>query len=120
MPREPLSESFGFQGSALLCFRVALHGKPYVHSCSLQTFEDVCHAIEDAGGAGFTTFELAKSIGRPCSQVNVAVSFLKERGIALYSRKRLYAAGPGTHLDGLVEWHALRVAPPPPLEAVTP
>jgi hypothetical protein len=84
-------------------------GVPYEHRCSLATFETVAHAIDDLAGAAFTMEDLRDATDLPWSQVAVAVGFLRERGSIepVHGRKHRAATG-DVHLDGMLEYHALR------------
>ena len=84
-------------------------GAPYQHRCSLASFEQVAHAINECGDKGFTLESLVEQEGQPFTQVAVALAFLKERGIVKTRYRQSYAATGGTHLDAMTEFHALAV-----------
>jgi len=84
-------------------------GDPYEHTCDLEVYEAVAHAIDELDGASFTYEEIRRSINAPFSQVAVAIAFLKERGcIVPAQRRRSVAATDHVHLDAMTEWHARR------------
>lgn len=114
MPREPLDESFAvvpYGDTTALVRHAVPHagGQPYRHSCPLAAFENVAHAIEDAGEKGFTLESLQADTALPFSQIATAMAFLRERGIIerRYPRRNFAATGMA-HLDAMVEYHALR------------
>ena len=82
-------------------------GKPYEHRCPLASFEQVAHAIDEAGGDGFTLETLVAHEGLPFTQVAVALAFMKERGAVETRFRRNYAANDCVHLDAMTEYHAL-------------
>ena len=57
--------------------------------------------------------QIARKEHLPFTQVNVALEFLKERGIVDVRHRRCYPATESVHLDAMVEWHALREEPKP-------
>lgn len=87
-------------------------GEPYQHTCDLEVYEAVAHAIDELNGATFTYEEVRRSVNAPFSQVAVAIAFLKERGcIVPAQRRRSVAASDHVHLDAMTEWHARREKP---------
>ena len=88
-------------------------GKSYVHRCPRTTYETVAHAIEEtpAEGGGTTLLELSNKEDLAFTQVNVALEFLKERGIVDVRHRRCYPGTTGVYLDAMVEFHALREEP---------
>ena len=84
-------------------------GRSYTHRCSKAAFEKVAHAVEETPAEGEGT-SLIGVVGRedlPFTQVNVALEFLKERGLVDVRHRRCYPATRHTHLDSMVEFHAL-------------
>src|SRR5438045_2225391 len=79
-------------------------GRTYTHRCSKQTFETVAHAIEETPerGDGTALMPLARQERLPFTQVNVALEFLKERGIVDVRHRRCYPATTSVHLDAMV------------------
>ncbi len=90
-------------------------GRTYTHRCTQQTFETVAHAMGEIprGGEGTTLMSLARRDNLAFTQVNVALEFLKERGIVDVRHRRCYPATESVHLDALVEFHALAEEPKP-------
>jgi hypothetical protein len=88
-------------------------GRTYTHRCQRQTFETVAHAIEEtpAEGDGTTLMHIARQEYLPFTQVNVALEFLKERGIVDVRHRRCYPGTRSVHLDAMVEFHALSETP---------
>lgn len=83
-------------------------GKSYAHTCDLDVFEKVLHAIDELNGASFTFEIIRAAINAPWSQVAVAIAFLKERGCVVPTQRRHHAAATNSvHLDAMIEWHAL-------------
>jgi hypothetical protein len=89
--------------------------RSYTHRCPKATFEQVAHAVEEtpATGKGTTLEALARQEDLPFTQVNVALEFLKERGIVDVRHRRCYPATTSVHLDAMVEFHALAEGPQP-------
>jgi hypothetical protein len=83
--------------------------RAYTHRCPKATFETVAHAIEEtpAEGRGTTLEDIAAREKLAFTQVNVALEFLKERGIVDVRHRRCYPATTSVHLDAMVEFHAL-------------
>jgi len=87
-------------------------GDPYQHTCELEVYEAVAHAIDELNGASFTYEEVRHRINAPFTQVSVAIAFLKERSIIVPAqRRRSVAATSDVHLDAMTEWHARREKP---------
>jgi hypothetical protein len=81
-------------------------GRQYVHRCTREVFEAVAFAYED--GQGHTMEEIADALNAPFTQVNVAVEFLKERGvIEVRAKRKSYAASGCIFEDAMIEYHAL-------------
>lgn len=73
----------------------------------------VAEAVDQtpAEGAGVVLEPLARSLDRPYTQVNVALEFLKERGVVTTRARRNYPASNFAIEDALIEYHALREKP---------
>lgn len=84
----------------------------YRHRCSKKTYETVAHVAEEtpSEGKGITGYQIAIQEELPFSQTNVAMEFLKERGIVDVRYRRCYPTSHNTHLDAMVEFHALEEA----------
>ena len=80
----------------------------------MAAFEAVAAAVADlpaAGGAGTTMDRLVGELGLPWTQVNVALEFLKDRGVAeVRSGRRTHPASGFAYEDAMCEFHALREA----------
>ena len=117
MPRQ-LNETFIVDGPSGVLLRrvVPKRGTPYEHACTKQVYEDVAGAIDCLELAAFTLESIIATIGGgipartpPCTQVAVAIAFLKERGCIVPARGRKHvAASDDVYLDGMIEYHALR------------
>ncbi len=100
-------ETFAVLDGHLVRAVAPTRGKRYEHRCPLASFEQVAHAIDEAGGGGFTLETLVEHEGLPFTQVAVALAFLKEHGIVETRSRRNYAASKCVHLDAMTEYHAL-------------
>lgn len=85
--------------------------RKYRHRCDLETFEKVAHAIEEmaVSSNGITLPTLVEYEGVPYSQANVAIEFLKDRGILEVRLRRSYPIQ-NAYLEAMTEWHALALA----------
>src|SRR5687768_10943720 len=84
--------------------------EPYRHRCSRQTYEAVAHAVDESPseGKGLVLDDLARTLDLPFTQVNVALEFMKERGVVVTRSRRNYPASNFAFEDAMVEYHALR------------
>ena len=91
-------------------------GRTYTHRTTRQAFETVAHAIADtpAQGDGTTLTAIARQEALAYTQVNVALEFMKERGLVDVRHRRCYPATQDTYLDAMVEFHALAEEPQQP------
>ena len=87
----------------------ASDGRTYTHRCDKATFETVAYAIQEtpAEGDGTTLLRIARRENLPFTQVNVALEFLKERGIVDVRHRRCYPGTRDVHLDAMIEFLAL-------------
>lgn len=88
--------------------------KTYQHRCAKEVFEKVVHAMNEtpATGEGTTLTEIAKRESLPFTQVNVALEFLKDRGVVDVRCRRCYPSGSRTFFeDAMIEFHYLADAP---------
>jgi len=111
-PRYERIETFEVFGDHLIRKVVPVRGQPYEHRCPLAAFEQIAHAAEELGGAGFTLEELVayeRGADRDVTFTNVAVAmaFLRERGILDVRCRRNCAATDAVHLDAMTEYYAL-------------
>ena len=86
-------------------------GRGYVHRCTGETFQAVAHAIEERADEGVTLEPLAEALDAPCTQVNVALEFLKERGCVVTRGRRNYPASNALFEDAMTEFCYLRDLP---------
>ena len=105
-PRER-HESFEVIDGHLVRKVVPVRGEPYEHRCARASFEQVAHAIDEAGDASFTLETIAECENLPFTQVAVALAFLKERGIVEVRYRRNYAGSLCAFEDAMTEYHAL-------------
>ena len=84
-----------------------VRGERYEHRCSKASFEQVAHAIDEAGDASFALETIVMCENLPFTQVAVALAFLKERGIVETRYRRNYSATDSVHLDAMTEFYAL-------------
>jgi hypothetical protein len=84
-------------------------GRTYHHRCDRAMFEKVAWAIAEtpAEGVGTTLAIIAKAERIPFTQANVALEFLKKRGLVEVRHRRCYPATADVHLDAMIEFHAL-------------
>lgn len=81
-------------------------GKSYAHTCTLEVYEDVAHSIEEAIEPT-TLSKIAEARKLPCTQVNVALEFFKDRGMIEIVRRRSRIASRTFFEDAMTEFHAL-------------
>jgi hypothetical protein len=84
-------------------------GRSYSHRCDMKTYETVAHAIAEtpAEGDGTSLLIVVHAESLPYTRVNVALEFLKERGIVDVRHRRCYPGSSEVYLDAMVEFHAL-------------
>jgi hypothetical protein len=83
-------------------------GSTYSHRCSQESYKAVAHFIEENAGQGVTTgvlWEAAPDV--PCTQVSVAVAFMKERGCLVVRHRRMFPTSRFFYEDAMTEYHAL-------------
>jgi len=83
--------------------------RTYTHRCAKQIFETVAHAISETPreGEGTSLTKVSRQENLPFTQVNVALEFLKERGLVDVRHRHCYPATADVYLDAMVEYHAL-------------
>jgi hypothetical protein len=88
-------------------------GRTYTHRCPQASYETVAHAVAETSvdGDGATLELLSQTEDLAFTQVNVALEFLKERGLVDVRHRRCYPATTDVYLDAMVEYHALREEP---------
>jgi hypothetical protein len=84
-------------------------GRSYEHRCTRQVFETVAHAINEtpASGDGTCLDDIVARENLPFTQVNVALEFLKERGVVEVRHRRCYPASTTAFEDAMIEFLAL-------------
>ena len=110
MRKQQTDEQFLIEPELILVRQVTLEdNSTYAHRCPLDSFKQICHAIEEAGDAGTTIMQIAEQEDLPSSQVAVARAFWWERSlIERGPGRRFRMAESGLVEDALVEFHALR------------
>ncbi|HCD32180.1 MAG TPA: hypothetical protein DER01_07200 [Phycisphaerales bacterium] len=76
----------------------------YVHRCTRDVFRDVAYAIEDHAAGGTTHEQIVHVIDAPCTQVNVALAFMKERGCVETRHRRTFPASDIVYEDAMIEF----------------
>ena len=84
-------------------------GRSYAHRCTPASYEAVARAVDDTPpqGEGVTLEPLAKALDLPFTQANVALEFLKERGVVVTRGRRSYPASGVAYEHAMCEFHAL-------------
>lgn len=84
-------------------------GRSYCHRCTERNFETLAHAVEEtpANGEGTTAELIVQQEDLPFTQANVAMEFLKERGVVDVRHRQCYPATGNAYLDAMIEYHAL-------------
>jgi hypothetical protein len=65
--------------------------RSYRHTCTLESFADVAHYIDEHATDGVTTtilWDVLEDV--PCTQATVALEFLKDRGCVDVERRRCF------------------------------
>jgi hypothetical protein len=104
-------------GCLVMTARPRLGGASYRHTCPLESFAEVAHAIEAAGEAGLSREELHERTAIAWTRINVALVFMDERSIITRAGKRgrlVVTRSPVLVEEALVEYHALREKGPAP------
>jgi hypothetical protein len=83
-------------------------GRSYTQQCMRQVLDQVAWLVEARGEAGVTTPKLWAALPEwPCTQLSIALAFLKDRGCVETSGRRSYAASATVYEDALTEFHYL-------------
>jgi hypothetical protein len=108
-----VQKRFEVLGDHLVRTVVAADGRSYQHRCRLDAYRRVAHAVDEttADGPGLTMETLAAGEDIPFTQANVALEFLKERGVVVARLRRAYPASSTAFEDAMIEFHALREKP---------
>jgi len=104
-------ETFTIEDGILIRRVIPKRGKPYQHTCTLDTFRTVLWAGEDMADIGFTIEEVVEKEDLPHTQVAVAFAFLHEYGCIEKRRRRNYASNGLLYEDGMIEFMYLRDYP---------
>jgi hypothetical protein len=106
--RNPRQVEFTIERGALVRYVTRANGREYVQRATRRVLEEVCHAIEACGDDGTTTNGLWDTlVDLPCTQISVALDFLKERGCIVVRCRRNHPASGCLVEDALVEFYAL-------------
>jgi DNA-binding transcriptional ArsR family regulator len=100
-------EGFLVEGDCLIRRVVPRRGTPYEHVCTIESYREVLYTIEEVAEGGVTIDDLVKQTDLPHTQVAVALSFLKDRGLLETRRRRNFPADAFLFEDGMIELHAL-------------
>jgi hypothetical protein len=87
-------------------------GKHYAHTCTMKVYQEVAHTLEESTEPT-TLLEIAQRRELLFTQVNVALEFLKERGLIEIVRRRSQIASKTFFEDAMCEFHALTDADKP-------
>jgi len=85
------------------------NGDSYEHSCFAKHYQNVAHCIEQYADQGITTnmlWDILHDI--PCTQVSVAIAFMKERDCLAVRRRRMFPASNFFWEDAMLELTALK------------
>lgn len=108
--RQPREVTFAVLDDHLVRTVQYRDGGGYQHRCSKANYEAVAHAAgaTPPQGDGLALGALADELRLPQTQVNVALEFLKERGVLVTRGRRSYPASNFAAADAMIEYHALR------------
>ena len=85
-------------------------GRSYTQRCSLEAYKEVAWCLDEHADPGATTGTLWEALPDvPCTQVSVALDFLKERGCVRIEFRRCFPASGFLFEDAMVEYHALEI-----------
>jgi hypothetical protein len=85
-----------------------IDGRGYTQHCTSDVLGQVACLVEERGQDGITTNELWEALpDLPCTQVSIALAFLKDRGCAEARGRRSYAASTTLYEDAMTEFHYL-------------
>lgn len=87
-------------------------GGTYAHTCTIQVYREVAPTLEESTEPT-TLSEIAERRELPFTQVNVAMEFLKERGLLEIIRRRSQIAWKTFFEDAMCEFLALTDADNP-------
>lgn len=110
MPRRTINhqQRFMLEDGWLVRTVIKSDGSSYQHRCSLDSYRDVAHFIDEHATDGVTTNGLWDGLPNvPCTQAAIALAFLKERGCVTICHRRCYPASNFLVVDALIEFQAL-------------
>jgi hypothetical protein len=108
MPRPKRDEIFTVHRGRLVRQVERSDGRGYMQHCSLDALKEVAWLVEERGETGVTTNELWEGLpDLPCTQISIALAFMKERGCVQTEGRRSYAASKALFEDVMIEFHAL-------------
>jgi hypothetical protein len=83
--------------------------RTYTHRCAKVVFETVAHAINETlhEGDGTSLTTIVRHEKLPFTQVNIALEFLKERGLVEVRHRHCYPTTEDVYFDAMIEYHAL-------------
>ena len=84
-------------------------GRAYAHRCAQEVYRSVAHAVQETPpqGEGITAMQIARVEKLPFTQVNVALEFMKERGVVTVRGRRSYPGSAIAFEDAMIEYHTL-------------
>lgn len=83
-------------------------GRGYTQRCSLAVLRETAYLVEARGEEGVTTTELWQLLPNlPCTQLAIALDFLKDCGCVVTEGRRSYPASTSLVEDALTEFHYL-------------
>ena len=85
---------FRFEDGCLVRTVVGGDGRRYTHRCGKDAFETVAHVVGEPPreGDGTSLTKISHQEALPITQVNVALEFLKERGLVEVRHRHTYPA----------------------------
>jgi hypothetical protein len=110
-------ETFTVDAYDLVRSVVSRNGTTYEHRCTLASLVAISHTIDewsDELGRGFALHGLRHAAKVPLTQAAVALAFLREHCIVtpVHGRRHVAAEPGSTHLNAMIEFHALREGAP--------
>jgi len=97
-------QTFSLDGDFLIRKVVTCTGH-YSHKCSLRSFKEVLHYLELNDGV--TSNTMWNELDIPCTQISVALAFLKERGCVVVDGRKVYSSSDVLYEDGMTELYAM-------------
>jgi hypothetical protein len=108
MPRPKREETYTVHRGRLVRHVERSDGRGDTQHCTLDALKKVAWVVEERGEGGVTTGKLWEALSDlPCTQVSIALAFMKDRGCAQTEGRRSYAASKALFEDVMIEFHAL-------------